>query len=136
MIRRWLPGSLLVLGLAAHGSLAQSPGCHPANPTRTEMINRFKTIVSATSPRSAEIRVALGIPLLPQDSVVAVTDSITCASLSAAQAAHYGDSAVSITAVKIGSTRYAVFDKGKKNGHFESVSLYDAQYTFVIVLNW
>jgi hypothetical protein len=127
-----------VLGLALVGILlplqkgrGQTPGCAPSNPTGVEMVERFKAIVSATSSGAATLRTALDVPQLPQDSVVAVTDSLFCAALSAAQGTQYSEAPIAVTAVRLGSTRFAVFDKGKKQGEFETVSIYSSQYVFL-----
>lgn len=95
-------------------------------------MDRFKVIVSATSSGSDTRRSSLNLPQLPDTSVVAVTDSATCAALSTAQAAHYGEVPKHVIAVRVGSTRFAVFDIGKRDGEWHVVSIYDSSFTYLL----
>jgi hypothetical protein len=131
IMTRYVMALALFCGLAPRVASAQTPGCAPENPTRTEMVERFKVIVSATSSGAAARRAALDLPQISQDSVVALTDSATCAALSVAQGAYFSESPLAVTAIRIGSGRFAVFDKGKKQGEFESVSIYGSQYALL-----
>lgn len=131
---------VVVILLACSGvptlGVAQTPGCAPPSDTRQDMVDRFKVIVSATSSGSDYLRSSLNLPELPDTSVVAVTDSTTCAALSAAQADHYSEAPQHVIAVRIGSTRYAVFDIGKRNGEWHVVSIYSSTFTYLVSMQF
>lgn len=129
---RWCLALSLICGIVCSSEgIAQTPGCAPNSLTRTQMVERFRGIVSATSNGATAVRASLDVPEMSQDSVLAVTDSATCAALSLAQAAHYSQTPVAVTAIRVGPTRFAIFDKGRKQGEWETVSIYNAQYTFL-----
>lgn len=108
----------------------------PSSPTRDAMLDRFRQMVRAEGPGAERVRIALNVPKVADTSVVAVTDSTTCAALSIAQADHFGDPPVAVTAIRIGATRYAVFDRGKKTGEWESVSIYDASFRYLVSMTF
>ncbi len=121
----------VLVALAAPPLGAQRPGCQPASPTRNAMLQQFRRIVTAQGADADSYRLQIDVPQLPDSSVVAVTDSTTCARLSEAQASLFGSAARAVTANRLGTTRFVVFDQGHRVGEWESLSIFDAAFQHV-----
>ena len=130
----YLSGTLygLLIGVIAISAIgAQEPACQPASPTRSTMIQHFRRIVTAQGADADAYRLQIDVPQLDDSSVVPVTDSTTCAKLSEAQAQLFGTTMRAVTAIRLGSTRFVVFDQGHSVGEWESVSIFNSAFQHV-----
>lgn len=135
---------LIVMKVAFLAALLHSSGssswpatCQPLSPTGSTMQARLKSIVSATDSLSSRLRTSLSLPQGATSSVTIVTDGSVCTSLANAEAVRLGRPArTSLLVFAIGGSRYAVLNKGEDVGEFDSLSVYDVQFSYIASMSF
>jgi hypothetical protein len=111
--------------------------CHPLSPTGATLQKSLESIVSSPDGLSGRLRATLSLEQGPASSVTLVTDSTVCTSLANAEAIRLGRaSRTSILAFAIGGSHFAVLDKGEDAGEFESMSVYDARFAYIVSMTF
>ena len=133
---------LLITALCAAGvSLAPSglsaQGCAPSWSYSEAFRDRIVSIVTATDSGSARVRQAYSLPAVASAAVVFQTDSAVCAQAIAAfsaEVARYGGTPGSVWVLKVGPTRYIVFDHKQKTGEFYDHMVFDENFVYKVTI--
>ena len=127
--------SWLVLAMASTPTSAQGTMCLGPDEVSTEHIRRIVSWTAATDSLAQATRTAFHLPAVPADSVSLVTDSTTCASLAQANRQLHPTStaglAVPVYVIRVGPTRFVVFDRMTMAGSWRIFDVYDATLAFV-----
>jgi hypothetical protein len=117
---------------AVQSMVGQTYSCRPATANATTVLRDY-VIRLTGDPTLAQQRALCQLPVASSSNVQVVTQTKTCKD--AAQAYHTavrGASAPPISrqvvVIKVGSTRYVVFDPQEKEGEYETTVIFDTSF--------
>lgn len=142
---RWRDSRSRSLGVALVGVAIVSACVHPARVRRTScwlpsqytdrQVEIVRSLVIGTDSASDTFRSRTSLPLVATSDVQAVTDEAVCARAVSAHAAvtpvASGLSFTKVMVIRVGPTRYVVFDGYTKAGEFDTYAVYDENFNRV-----
>ena len=144
-MRKSLRGAIasIVLGVAVTtGATDRGPvrvsysalsACHGSDVSLASLIFGLQEIVSGTDSTAIDQRATFNLPVLPRDSVTAVTDSTICkrAALTFGRNLTLPDTVTprTVYVIRVGPTRYTVADSAVMRGEFTITFVFDSAFT-------
>jgi hypothetical protein len=131
---------LLVLAVIARPASAQSPtptppGCRSQRWSGTENAQAWITsIVTGTDSTSQAQRSAFNLPAVAASEVAYETDPTVCIAVVAAfrtAVSRHGGAAGGAWVLRVGTTRFIVFDGKQRTGEFEDHYVFDEQLRYL-----
>lgn len=124
--------------LRSHAADALATQCWTPLETSESLVSHLQEIVTATNPEGSALRDSLRLPATPAASVqVVTTDSICGIALtehSAIRQPPVGTILTRLLVVRVGSTRYVVWDGFSRAGEFDLFYIYDQNFQFLAAL--
>lgn len=135
-----LHGALCILLLSAllPNSARGATGCSAEWAYTTTFRNHVVSIVTGTDTASASNRTAFNLPAVAATEVYFVTDSTTCAQAATAfgreVALANGTPGPGLWVLRVGPTRYIVFDHRQASGEFLDQYVFDASFNYLLTM--
>ena len=126
--------ALLLVAACAHTSTrTQGPSfCLPTGPTGENILDRVQSIVTHPDSGSRAARAALDLPPLAASEVQAVTNEEVCSKMASAHATVQSTAPHPLFVIRVGATRYVVWDPTVRVGEFDAAFVYSSDYALLI----
>jgi hypothetical protein len=99
--------------------------------------DQIVSIVTATDTGTVRIRQGFGLPAAADTAVVFETDSTACAQAAGAfnaELARYGGTPGAVWVLRVGTTRFIVFDHRQKTGEFYDHMVFDENFVYKLTI--
>ena len=128
-----LTARVITLLIAITSAAEAQNWCAPASPTTDAMTTRLRQIATASGSSASSLRARLQLPAVSDTStIVRMVDDSTCHALASAQGTKLGRSPEPVSAVQVGGTRFVVYDPRTPVGEYESLSIYNDQFQYLV----
>lgn len=114
---------------------ARASPCWQPTAVSEALVARLRTLATTSDPTDVAMRTSLQLPAVPDTAVQVVTDDGVCAQAVAAHQGHRphpdGGALERLLVVRVGSTRYVVFDGYSSPGEFSLYDVYRSQFAYI-----